>query len=232
MFNKGISKRSLILSSIPSLVVIIISIGFDSIYQSIINNIYGTTGFVIKQEIVAINLWYYPIIVYAIFIYCILRSISIVTKKIEGRQSSETEVIKTIEKWSGIVDGIGTALPLLGAAVILFTIGLGKENQKLFLEIAVPFEIKSLFILASAKLFESVFDEFEIQVQNLYDRINGKSDDLIMKETRIEFVNLPSEYQLDEMNKTIKELKATVESMKDPQFDDTLKKILKITGKS
>ena len=103
------------------------------------------------------------------------------TRKLHDKDTSETEIIKTIEKWSGIVDGIGTALPLIGAAVILFTVGLGKEYQYLFLEFAVPFEIKSLFILAAAKLFESVFDDFEIQIQNLYDKSNGKSGSEGMK---------------------------------------------------
>ena len=187
MQHKGISIKSLLYSALPSIIVIIISIFFDSIYQSAINKISGGEGLVITQDIVAINLWWYPVLVFMVFILCLIWAVKVVAGKIEDRHPSETEVIKTIEKWSGLVDGIGTALPLIGAAVILFTIGLGKENQKLFLEIAVPFEIKSLFILASAKLFESVFDEYEIQVQNLYDSRNGKSEDSMMMNGKIEF---------------------------------------------
>jgi hypothetical protein len=229
---KGISKKDLLLAAIPSIVVILISLIFDSIYQNALNNI-SNKGVVVSKEIVAINLWYYPIVVYVVFVTFLLWAIKVVTKKIQQRQSSETEVVKTIEKFSGLVDGIGTALPLIGAAVILFTIGLGTENQDLFLKYAVPFEIKSLFVLATAKLFESVFDEFELQVQDYYDKTNGKSNDgSMITNGKIEFVNLPTEYQLDEMNKTIKAWKETVDSMNDPQFNETLNKILKITGKS
>lgn len=231
MTIKGISKKDLFLAAIPSILVVIISIVFDSIYQSALNNI-SNKGVVVSKDIVAVNLWYYPIVVYIVFVASLIWAIKVVTKKIQYGQSSETEVIKTIEKWSGFVDGIGTALPLIGAAVILFTIGLGTENQDIFLKYAVPFEIKSLFVLATAKLFESVFDEFEIQVQNYYDKTNGKSEaDSVMMSGKIEFINLPTEYQLDEMNKTIKEWKETVDSMKDPQFAEALNKILKITGK-
>ncbi len=157
---------------------------------------------------------------------------NVISQKIEKADTSETEVIKTIEKWSGVVDGIGTALPLIGAAVILFTIGLGQENQKLFLELAVPFEIKSLFILAIAKLFESVFDELEIQIQNLYDKSNGRTDETIIKDAKIEFINLPDKKLLNEINATITNWNETVKDMKDPVFAKNLEKILKITGKS
>jgi len=229
---KGISIKKLLTAALPSIIIIIVSIFFDSIYQSAINNLSSGSGIILNNEINAINLWWYPIAAFIVFVYFLYKAFNAVSGKIEKRECSETEMVKTIEKWSGLVDGVGTALPLIGAAVILFTIGLGKENQKLFLELAVPFEIKSLFILASAKLFESVFDEFEIQVQSLYDQSNGKSEDnSMLMNGKIEFINLPTEYQLDEMNKTIAAWKETVDSMKDPQFNESLNKIIKITGK-
>lgn len=224
--NKELSAKSLALSAIPSLIVIVISIFFDSIYQKAITNLSGSEGLILNHEIIAINLWWYPIIVYGIFCFCLYMSYSNVNNKLHGGRASKKEVVTTIGKWNGFVDGIGTALPLIGAAVILFTIGLGKENQKLFLEIAVPFEIKSLFILASAKLFESVFDDLEIQVES------SMEDSIVIPKGTIEFVNLPDMNHLDEINRSMAAWKETVDNMKDPVFQKNLEMIMKITGKS
>ncbi|HMS65538.1 MAG TPA: hypothetical protein PKD83_09835 [Ignavibacteria bacterium] len=227
MQSININIKTLFFAAIPSVFVIIISVFFDNIYQNSIS------GIASNKEVVAMNLWYYPILIYLLFIALLFWTMKVVKEKLNEGKSSEKELVKTIEKWSGLVDGIGTALPLIGAAVILFTIGLGKENQKLFLELAVPFEIKSLFILASAKLFESVFDEFEIQIQEIYDRNKGTSQEpQFLKDTIIEFKNMPDQHTLDEMNKTIAAWKETTENMKDPQFVKTLETLLKITGRS
>lgn len=228
---KGVSVKSLIYAAIPSLIVLIISIFFDTLYQKALNNVIGDNKLQLNNGVEVLNLWFYPIIVYAVFVGCLIWLISIINKSIRENKSSETEIVKTIDKWSGTVDSIGTALPLIGAAVILFTVGLGKENQKLFFEFAIPFEIKSLFILAIAKLFESVFDEFEIQIQKIYDRINGREKSEIPQDVRIEFVNFDQQ-TLNDVNNTITAWNETVRDMKDPVFESNLQKILKITGKS
>lgn len=227
---KGISIKSLIYAAIPSLFVLVISIFFDTLYQKALNNVIGDNKLQLNTGVDVVNLWYYPILVYILFVFCLYWLVKKINKSFSEKRS-ETELIKTIEKWSGIVDSIGTALPLIGAAVILFTVGLGKENQKLFFEFAIPFEIKSLFILAIAKLFESVFDEFEIQVQKIYDNLNGKSEMRIPNDVKIEFVNFDQQ-TLNEINSTLAVWNDTVRDMKDPVFESNLQKILKITGKS
>ncbi|HMS33295.1 MAG TPA: hypothetical protein PKC91_04340 [Ignavibacteria bacterium] len=227
---KGISKSKLFWAAIPSLIVLIISIWFDSLYQRVLNNVIGDNKLQLNHGVEVFNLWFYPILVYVIFVLCLIWLIRIISKSINDNRATETEIVKTIEKWSGTVDSIGTALPLIGAAVILFTVGLGKENQKLFFEFAIPFEIKSLFILAIAKLFESVFDEFEIQVQKIYDGINGGKTSKVPQDVKIEFVNFDQQ-TLNDVNNTINAWNETVRDMKDPVFESNLQKILKITGK-
>ncbi|MEZ4822760.1 MAG: hypothetical protein R2942_10205 [Ignavibacteria bacterium] len=96
MQHKGISIKSLLYSALPSIIVIIISIFFDSIYQSAINKISGGEGLVITQDIVAINLWWYPVLVFMVFILCLIWAVKFIAGKIEDRHPSETEVIKTI----------------------------------------------------------------------------------------------------------------------------------------
>lgn len=226
MTDKEISAKSLIYAAIPSFVVLIITVFFDNIYEIISNTVLPESIGEVK------SLWLYPTAVYFLFIVIFIWAMKIVFEKLKDNSSTETEIIKIIEKYSGIVDGIGTALPLIGAAVILFTVGLGlaEEYQGLFLTFAVPFEIKSLLILAFAKLFESVFDEFEIQIQKLYD--SSGREHQIPKDTKIEFKNLPDKETLADINNTISSWNEVLENMKDPKLEENLNKILKITGKS
>jgi hypothetical protein len=96
------------------------------------------------------------------------------TLKIEVRKgdSSDSEITRIIDKYSGIVDAIGTALPLAGAAILIGLVGSGsskEEFNKYFTGFAIPFEIVSVLILASARLFESVFDELSLKFQEIID---------------------------------------------------------------
>ena len=226
MSIKGtLSQNNLFKAAIPSLLVFLITIFFDPVYQLL-------AGIILPESVKEVkSLWLYPTAVYILFIILFLICRNIVLEKIEKENPSETEIIKVIEKWSGVVDGIGTALPLIGAAVILFTVGLGKDYQDLFLSFAVPFEIKSLLILATAKLFESIFDEFEIQIQKNLDSNGIVSGNQIPRDVKIEFVNFDQQ-TLNDLNNTIAVWNETVKEMKDPVFESNLQKILKITGKS
>lgn len=219
------SIKKLLQAAIPSILVFVITLFFDPVYQLL-------AGIILPESVKEVkSLWLYPTSVFILFIILFLICRKIVLEKIERETPSETEIIKVIEKWSGIVDGIGTALPLIGAAVILFTVGLGKDFQDLFLSFAVPFEIKSLLILATAKLFESVFDEFEIQIQKKYDSNKVESGSQIPKEVKIEFINFDQQ-TLNDVNNTIAAWNETVRDMKDPVFESNLQKILRIIGKS
>lgn len=226
MTIKGISIRNLAIAAIPSFIILLITFFFNDFYEAI-------SGTILPKSTIAVkSLWFYPIAVYILFAFFFFICYTTVSKKLENNNSSKKEILNVIEQWSGIVDGIGTALPLLGAAVLLFTVGLGTSYQDLFLSFAVPFEIKSLLILATAKLFESIFDEFEMQVQKELgsDEVKTAETDL-PKDVKIEFVNYNYE-ALNEINSTIASWKETVADMKDPEFKDALIKIMKITGKS
>jgi methyl-accepting chemotaxis protein len=80
------------------------------------------------------------------------------------------EIIERITtRYASIVDSLGTALPLLGAAILLISI---KEGSVMFLGFSVPFEIKAITILAIAKLFEIVFDSQGLKFAELREDLN------------------------------------------------------------
>ena len=110
-----------------------------------------------------------PISLGILFIYSAKWAIEALEKELSGDGLTEAEITRIIEKYTGFVDGLGTAMPLIGAAILLYTIGYefkNDEDRKMaFSGFAVPFEIKAILILASAKLFESVFDEIALRYQ-------------------------------------------------------------------
>jgi hypothetical protein len=110
-----------------------------------------------------------PISLGILFTFSAKWAIEALETELKGDGLTEAEITRVIEKYTGFVDGLGTAMPLIGAAILLYTIGYEFENdsqRKLaFSGFAVPFEIKAILILASAKLFESVFDEIALRYQ-------------------------------------------------------------------
>ena len=91
-------------------------------------------------------------------------------REVQINGASEASITRIIDRYSGIVDGIGTALPLLGAAILLISI---EKGPAIFLGFAVPFEIKSIIILAIAKLFDSVFDALALKYQEVQEEIKN-----------------------------------------------------------
>ena len=88
------------------------------------------------KDIEVYALWGYPIIVFGIFIFFAWMANKTIRKEIykkDNEDSDESEITRIVDKYSGIVDGIGTALPLIGAALILFVVGLGEEVDYIFL---------------------------------------------------------------------------------------------------
>ncbi|MEO8664684.1 MAG: hypothetical protein ABI462_04230 [Ignavibacteria bacterium] len=232
--NGSFDRTALYKSLILSLLVLIGSIFFGNIFQII-------SGYLPKDQDIknfsaameaSNRLWLYPVVIYVVFLACLWGLKNILDRKFAQGSISGKELTKIVEKWSGIVDGIGTALPLIGAAVILFTVGLGKQYEDLFLKFAVPFEIKSLFILAIAKLFESAFDELEIQYLSRTFEDDSIAEDIASgKNVKVEIVNLPDMATLEQLNSVITGWNMTVKEMKDPEFKKSLETILKITGK-
>jgi uncharacterized protein YaaR (DUF327 family) len=89
--------------------------------------------------------------------------------KIEIIRTPATETIdRLISAATSVIDSIATALPLIGAAILLVSIRLGEE---VFLGISIPFEIKALIVLAIGKLFEPVLDQLGVEFQNVVNHV-------------------------------------------------------------
>ncbi len=81
--------------------------------------------------------------------------------------ASET-IDRIISSYTSVTDSISTALPLIGAAILLISIKLGEE---IFLGLSVPFEVKALIVLALGKLFEPVLDQLGVEFQNIVNHV-------------------------------------------------------------
>lgn len=118
------------------------------------------------------SFWWMPIVVYAIFVFIVYLAYS--KLKIEIIRTPATETIdRLIEGAMSVVDSIATALPLIGAAILLISIKLGEE---VFLGLSVPFEIKALIVLALGKLFEPVLDQLGVEFQNVVNHVKDIRD--------------------------------------------------------
>ncbi len=114
-------------------------------------------------DVVPYSFWWLPVIVYALFV--LLAYLAFNKLKTEVMRSPATETIdRIITSYTSVIDSISTALPLIGAAILLISIKLGEE---IFLGLSVPFEIKALIVLALGKLFEPVLDQLAVEFQNI-----------------------------------------------------------------
>lgn len=96
--------------------------------------------------------------------------------KIEAAKSDSKENLdKIISASLSVIDAISTALPLIGAAILLISIKLGPE---IFLGFSVPFEIKALIVLAIGKLFEPVLDVLNIKFNDVISSTNQLKEKL------------------------------------------------------
>jgi len=111
--------------------------------------------------------WWLPVISYGLFLF--ISYITYSKLKIEIIRTPATETIdRLIQAAMSVIDSIATALPLIGAAILLISIRLGEE---VFLGISVPFEIKALIVLAIGKLFEPVLDQLGVEFQNVVNHV-------------------------------------------------------------
>ncbi|HEY5123649.1 MAG TPA: hypothetical protein VIK14_07930 [Ignavibacteria bacterium] len=124
----------------------------------------GTTW--LNQNVEPIRFWWLPVILYIIFVLCAYLANRSLKKEVMTKGASENIISRIVERYSGIVDGLGTALPLLGAAFLLVSI---KEGPTLFIGFSVPFEVKSIIILAIARLFNSVFETQALRYSEVYE---------------------------------------------------------------
>jgi hypothetical protein len=116
--------------------------------------------------------WWLPVIAYALFLFISYLAYS--KLRIEIIRTPATETIdRLIQGAISVIDSIATALPLIGAAILLVSIRLGEE---VFLGISVPFEIKALIVLAIGKLFEPVLDSLGVEFQNVVNHVKDIRD--------------------------------------------------------
>ena len=118
------------------------------------------------------SFWWLPVAVYALFLFISFLAYNRLKLEIIRTPASET-IDRIIEASTSVIDSISTALPLIGAAILLVSIKLGEE---IFLGISVPFEIKALIILAIGKLFQPVLDQLGVDFQNVVNHVKDLRD--------------------------------------------------------
>jgi hypothetical protein len=118
------------------------------------------------------SFWWLPVAVYGLFIFISFMAYN--RLKLEIIRTPATATIdRVIESSTSVIDSISTALPLIGAAILLVSIKLGEE---VFLGLSVPFEIKALIILAIGKLFQPVLDQLGVDFQNVVNHVKDIRD--------------------------------------------------------
>ncbi|MFZ0455111.1 MAG: hypothetical protein WCE54_15225 [Ignavibacteriaceae bacterium] len=118
------------------------------------------------------SFWWLPVFVY--FLFLLLSYLAYSKLKVEIVRTPASETIdRIITSYTTVVDSISTALPLIGAAILLISIKLGEE---VFLGLSVPFEVKALIVLAIGKLFEPVLDQLSVDFQNVVNHVKDIKD--------------------------------------------------------
>jgi hypothetical protein len=118
------------------------------------------------------SFWWLPIFAYALFVFISFLAYNKLKIEIIRTPASET-IDRVIESATSVIDSIATALPLIGAAILLISITLGEE---IFLGLSVPFEIKALIVLAIGKLFIPVLDQLGVEFQNVVNHVRDIRD--------------------------------------------------------
>ncbi len=122
----------------------------------------------IQESFAPYSFWWLPVFVFLFFVLMAFLAYNKLKVEISRTPASET-IDRIINSYTSIVDGLATALPLIGAAILLISIKLGEE---VFLGLSVPFEIKALIVLAIGKLFEPVLDLLGVEFQNVVTHVH------------------------------------------------------------
>ena len=120
------------------------------------------------ESFVPYKFWWLPLIVYTLFVFFAYLAYKKLKIEIVRNPASET-IDRVITSYTSVIDSTATALPLLGAALLLISIRMGEE---VFLGLSVPFEIKALIVLALGKLFEPVLDQLGVEFQNIATQVS------------------------------------------------------------
>ena len=211
---KGINITMILKPMIYSLVALIISFFLDVSSVPLLGNVSVNLA---KQMFPhwnpgdltqTLSLWWLPVVFYVIFLWYAYMAYRSLKKEIQVSGSYEN-IDRILEGYIGAVKGISTAIPLIGAAILLVSVKLGPE---VFIGISIPFEIKALLVLAIGELFVIVFDEMGVAFNDI---INGIKD---MREKY--FVRL----QMENTNLMIKQIEETMVRSSAPAATGTLPK--------
>jgi len=172
---KSEGSKAILSASIPSFILLVLSFFIDvahvpflgNVAVSFANSLFPGTQ-LLNTGVEPYQFWWLPILVYVIFVLTAILCNIALRKEISEKGLTEGSISRIIDKYAGTVDAVATALPLLGAAFLLVSI---KEGPTIFLGFSVPFEIKSILILAIGKLFESVFDAQAVKYNEIQDEI-------------------------------------------------------------
>lgn len=121
----------------------------------------------VQEEISPYSFWWLPVLTYAFFVFMAFLAYNKLKLEIIRTPASAT-IDRIISSYTSVIDSISTALPLIGAAILLISIKLGEE---IFLGLSVPFEVKALIVLAIGKLFEPVLDQLGVEFQNVVNHV-------------------------------------------------------------
>lgn len=165
--------------AVISFIALVLSFFLDLSYVPILGNVSVELGKALfptwqpAQELVEpFSFWWMPVVVYALFVF--LAYLAYNKLKLEVLRSPVSETIdRIITSYESVIDSISTALPLIGAAILLISIKLGEE---IFLGLSVPFEIKALIVLALGKLFEPVLDQLGVEFQNVVTHVQDMKE--------------------------------------------------------
>jgi hypothetical protein len=172
---KSEGSKAILSAAIPSFILLVLSFFIDvanvpflgKVAVNFANSLFPGTQ-LLNTGVEPYQFWWLPILVYVIFVLTAILCNVALRREITEKGLTEGSISRIIDKYSGIVDAVATALPLLGAAFLLVSI---KEGPTIFLGFSVPFEIKSILILAIGKLFESVFDAMAVKYNEIQDEI-------------------------------------------------------------
>lgn len=120
-----------------------------------------------QESISPYSFWWLPVLTYAFFVFMAFLAYNKLKLEIIRTPASAT-IDRIINSYTSVIDSISTALPLIGAAILLISIKLGEE---IFLGLSVPFEVKALIVLAIGKLFEPVLDQLGVEFQNVVNHV-------------------------------------------------------------
>jgi hypothetical protein len=123
-------------------------------------------------DIVPFRFWWLPVVAYSFFILIAFFAYNKLKLEIIRTPASGT-IDRIINSYTSVIDSLATALPLIGAAILLISIKLGEE---IFLGLSVPFEVKALIVLALGKLFEPVLDQLGVEFQSVVNHVSDIRD--------------------------------------------------------